>query len=311
MLPDEIRQELQNSYITTRQQMIDAYVPRYKRIYASCYYTNRLFATENYLYQIFKPWRISETDNDVWLPNEYIYVWKIKTDLSGSEVIKVENTTDVKFCLYHLYCKDMTRIFVCDDYLFTRDLNNVLWMYSFADESWVKIKNKDGGDFIDVVNGDSRFPQRTYFFDKNKTLYIRGASVVREDDNAGAGVGGITLVIRPLIQEGSILNIKGDYLDQGSNSYYDNYSNLNTWNVRGVYTYVKSNNPKMIFNMMRIGGFGNNLSGITFYANQPNIVSYNYINPVITTINNLPEEVEKTEDYTMKIIYRVSWSDPD
>ena len=63
--------------------------------------------------------------------------------------------------------------------------------------------------------------------------------------------------------------------------------------------------------MMRIGGCGNYFNGMTFYANQPNIISYNYINPVITTINNLPEEVEKTEDYTMKIIYRVSWSDPD
>ena len=312
ILPDEIRQELQDSYITTRQQMIDAYVPRYKRLYAYCYYSNRLFATENYLYQIFKPWRISETDNTVWIPNDYVYIWKIKTDLSGSEVIKVENTTDVMFNLNHSDYKDITRVFICDDYLFIRDLNNVLWMYSFIDESWVKIKNKDGEDFKDVINGDSSFPQRTYFFDKNKTLYIRAAGdVYGEDDNAGAGVGGITLIIRPLIQEGSILNIKGDYLDQGSNSYYNNYNNLNTWNIRGVYTYVKSNNPKMIFNMMRICGCGNHFSGMTFYANQPNIISYNYINPVITTINNLPEEVEKTEDYTMKIIYRVSWSDPD
>ena len=79
--------------------------------------------------------------------------------------------------------------------------------------------------------------------------------------------------------------------------------------MRGIYTYVKSNNPKMIFNMMRICGYG--YTDRDQYANQPNIASYNYINPVITTINNLPEEVEKTEDYTMKITYRVSWSDPD
>lgn len=311
MLPDEIRQELQNSYITTRQQMIDARVPRYKRRYASCYYTNRLFATENYLYQIFKPWRISETDNDVWLPNEYVYVWKIKTDLSGSEVIKVENTTDAKFCLYHLYCKDMTRIFVCDDYLFTRDLDSVLWMYSFIDESWVKIKNKDGGDFKDVVNGDTRFPQRTYFFDKNKTLYIRAAGYYRGEDWTDYGNGGATLVIRPLIREGSILNIRGDHLDQTEYEDFNYDNSYDSWNTRGIYTYVKSNNPKMIFNMMRIGNYGEYAGNSDIYANQPNIASYNYINPVITTINNLPEEVEKTEDYTMKITYRVSWSDPD
>ena len=91
-----------------------------------------------------------------------------------------------------------------------------------------------------------------------------------------------------------------------------NYSNsYDSWNMRGIYTYVKSNNPKMIFNMMRIGNYGEYTSYSDQYANQPNIASYNYINPVITTINNLPEEVEKTEDYTMKITYRVSWSDPD
>ena len=81
--------------------------------------------------------------------------------------------------------------------------------------------------------------------------------------------------------------------------------------MRGIYTYVKSNNPKMIFNMMRIGSYGIYAGDSDSYANQPNIASYNYINPVITTINNLPEEVEKTEDYTMKITYRVYWSDPD
>ena len=63
--------------------------------------------------------------------------------------------------------------------------------------------------------------------------------------------------------------------------------------------------------MMRIGNYGRYTGYSDQYANQPNIASYNYINPVITTINNLPEEVEKTEDYTMKITYRVSWSDPD
>ena len=184
-------------------------------------------------------------------------------------------------------------------------------MYSFIDESGVKIKNKDGGDFKDVVNGETKFPQRTYFFDKNKTLYIRAAGYYSGDDSVTDGNGGATLVIRPLIQEGSILNIRGDHLDQTDYEDFNYGNNSYSWNTRGIYTYVKSNNPKMIFNMMQIGGYGNKFSGMTFYANQPNIVSYNYINPVITTINNLPEEVEKTEDYTMKIIYKVSWSDPD
>ena len=56
---------------------------------------------------------------------------------------------------------------------------------------------------------------------------------------------------------------------------------------------------------------GGNISDRNASYNAPQILAYNYNGPIITTINNLPEEVEKTKDYTMKVTYRVSWSDPD
>ena len=80
------------------------------------------------------------------------------------------------------------------------------------------------------------------------------------------------------------------------------------WSRQGCYTHLKTNNKKIIFNLARLTGvnYGSTDGRLKYYC-QPFICSYNYSNPILTTINNLSEEIEKTEDYTMKITYRVSW----
>lgn len=304
-LPESIREELKNGWQESYNTIYAKDVERYKRIYANYYYSSRIFSTKDNLYQIFKPWKVNETTETVWRPSEYIYIWKIKTDLSSSEVIKLENKTDSNFKLNNVYYKDCSSIFVCDDYLFTIDTSSNLWMYTFADDSWTKIKNKEGKLFTVPFNF---FPQRTYFYDKNNTLYIQGAGCSHEDYSYG--MRGSSLIVKPLLKEGAILNMSGDFLNQVADidwQYVGSYSY--TWDQRGVYTYIKSNNSKNIFNMMYIGGDCYSTSNDR--PKNPCIKSYNYINPIITTINNLPEEVEKTVDYTMKVTYRVSWSDPD
>lgn len=303
LLPENIREELINGYQQSYNLLYEKRVEQHHFLYAQFYYSSRIFATKNYLYQVFKPWTVSETHAREWAPNDYIYIWKIKTDLSTSEVITVENTTNVYFNLDNVKCDDHSRVFVCDNYLFTIDMDQKLWLYSFADDSWSKINDKAGNQFTSYF---SYFPQRSFFLDKNQTLSIRGSR--GKGNNTDYGYGNPSVIVKPLIKEASILNEQGDYLEfsfpYGSNVNRSDY----TLDSRGCYSYLKTDNPKVIFDMCMLGG---NINDETASYNAPQILAYNYNGPIITTINNLPEEVEKTKDYTMKVTYRVSWSDPD
>ena len=112
-------------------------------------------------------------------------------------------------------------------------------------------------------------------------------------------------MVKPLLKQAAYLNVRGD--DMIRTDYLENDNNSNSsdnWNAQGCYTHLKTNNKKVIFNLARLTG--SNYSNYPHYC-QPFICSYNYSNPILTTINNLSEEVEKTRDYTMKITYRISW----
>ena len=102
-----------------------------------------------------------------------------------------------------------------------------------------------------------------------------------------------------------VMYYRGDHMIR--TNYLQSFSRDMEWEIQGIYTHLKTSNKKMIFNLARLTGANYESSGSYGHYCQPFICSYNYSNPVLTTINNLPEEVEKTEDYTMKITYRISW----
>lgn len=305
-LPNDIKQELANSYSSCRDEIYHRSLPKGIYLSTTCYYANRIFASDNYLYQVFKPYTLNETGDILqWRIGEYIYVWKIPTDFSKEpEVIKVENTTDVSMYIPENYIKDQTSIFVTDEYLFCWDSNGVMWMYTFLGEEWIKIKYKNGEDCkYSIIEGKRFFPQRTWYDYRSNILFIAGAGYTGSYDSSTYGTGGCVIIVRPLIAQAAILNIRGDEMvrtDYLSNNSTDNSDW--TWSQQGIYAHLKTNNKKVIFNLAR-------LTGSNRYEDycQPSIASYNYSNPILTTINNLPEEVEKTEDYTMKITYRISW----
>lgn len=312
-LPDDIKQDLEESYSSCRNQIEQASLPAGKYLSTTCYYANRIFASDNYLYQVFKPYTLNETNVILrWDMYEYIYVWKIPTDFSkDAEVIRVENIAGIPMLITDNYIKDQTSIFVTDEYLFCWDIDGNMWMYTFLGEQWDQIKKKDGTNCdYDIISGKRFFPQRTFYDYRSNILFIAGAGYSDGEDSNEYGTGGAVIIVKPLIKQAAILNVRGDYIirtdylvcNDKSRSYLD-------WCKQGCYTHLKTNNKKMIFNLARLTGVNRK----DYYRpySQPFICSYNYPNPILTTINNLPEEVEKTEDYTMKVTYRVSWSDPD
>lgn len=304
-LPDDIKQELADSY-SCRDEIYKRYVPAGKNLYTTCYYANRIFASDNYLYQVFKPYVLSETDGLQWHQGEHIYVWKIPTDFSkDAEVIRVENTAGISMYISENYIKDQTSIFITDEYLFCWDVKGYMWMYTFLGEEWSQIKTKNGTNCsYGIINGKKFFPQRTFYDYRSNILFIAGAGYANEDNN-DYGTGGNVIMVKPLLKQASVLNVRGDDMIRTdyliyNDAYYDNRN----WCHQGCYTHLKTNNKKVIFNLARLTGV--NRENEPHYC-QPFICSYNYSNPVLTTINNLSEEVEKTEDYTMKITYRISW----
>ena len=121
-----------------------------------------------------------------------------------------------------------------------------------------------------------------------------------------AGNNAKTLLIKPLIKEGSILNIQGDSLDFFNDDfgYYGISQNSNGYlHSQCKYSYIKTNS-RNIFNAGIFGGLINNNKEQN--NNLPRIYSFNYINPVLTTINNIEEDIIKNESYTMKITYKVT-----
>lgn len=311
-LPDNIINELKESYNNCRNQIYQAYRPAGKYIYTTCYYANRIFASDNYLYQVFKPYTVSEAGMLQWNTTEHIYVWKIPTDFTDSnehpykpEVIEVVNTSGVSMYIAENYIKDQTSIFVTDNYLFCWDINGHMWMYDFSTEEWKQIYKKNGEpcDYT-IIDGKRFFPQRTWYDYKSNILFIAGSDVDSNDDNDD-GIGGVLVIVKPLIQQAAYLNARGDHMIR--TNYLQSFSHDMGWEVQGIYTHLKTSNKKMIFNLARLTGANYASSDSDRHYCQPFICSYNYSNPVLTTINNLPEEVEKTEDYTMKITYRISW----
>ena len=139
--------------------------------------------------------------------------------------------------------------------------------------------------------------------DISNILFIAGAGYA-DDDNNEIGTGGNVIIVKPLLKQAAILNVRGDDMIRTNYLTYNSNNTSDGWNAQGCYTHLKTNNKRVIFNLARLTGL--NDSGSPHYC-QPFICSYNYSNPILTTINNLSEEVEKTEDYTMKITYRISW----
>lgn len=315
------------------------------------YYYSNIFATKDFLYQVFKPWSFHQSvvnldvstkvqDYLTWDYNESIYIWRIKTDfgkdeddkqteitdliINKSEDIKLHNDKDsivievknnniegVSFNLKDTRRGDMSRVIVCDDYLFVREnSNNNLWCYSFENGEWNKILDKNENDFnLLTYENQDYFPGRTFYSDKNDTLYIRGSSFYRHEEG-GWGDNSKSLIVKPKIKQGAILNVKGDFLDfinySPATGSFTDYRYFGQISSRGKYTYIKT--EKNIFNSSI---FCSCLSSVLGAVNDAQLFSFNYVNPVLTTINNLDEEIEKTPQYTMKITYKVTWDNPN
>ena len=304
-LPDDIKQELADSY-SYKDEIKQRGVDKGKFLSTTCYYANRIFASDNYLYQVFKPYTLDEAGTTLrWRQGEHIYIWKIPTDFSkDAEVIKVVNTTDIPMFITENYTKDQTSIFITDEYLFCWDMNGYMWMYTFLGEEWSQIKKKDGTNCDYAIIENKRFfPQRTFYDYRSNILFIAGASGYNYDDDE-CGTGGKMIMVKPLLKQAAVLNVRGDDMIRTDYLVANSMNDSSSWNAQGCYTHLKTNNKKVIFNLARLTGV--NYNSYPHYC-QPFICSYNYSNPILTTINNLSEEVEKTKDYTMKITYRISW----
>lgn len=323
-VPLAVREELIQSNTTAYN---DLYYTSKRPIAANqyrcwvAYASQRFFPGKEHIYMVLKPYtEMKARPNGVaeLEPHDYIYIWQLPTDISKIEVdenggagriIKIENNTEVsmqlnKYDTNYQGLKDT--LFVTDDYLFIKDINNHMWVCSIEDDSeWRQVVNQDGKATTMSWRNSRWFPHKTWYDYHNNVLYIRGATVEGSNDNEDYGTGGWTYIVRPTKTKPDIAVLSKWGNSEDPTSYYGNYTYYSFQN-RGLPTYLKTTNKKFLFDYAYIGA-----QRTDGESNQhdPKFLGFSYVNPILTTINNLPEEVEKTEDYTMKVTYRVTWQE--
>lgn len=280
-------------------------------------YTSKIFVTENNLYMCFLPFSSSRyttgkyqwdydrvlVDYCPWRPGETLYILKIEKNTWNTSYEKLTNTTNKIFCLP--YCNqhsansgvDISPFYLTDKYILLADTNYNIYIYDKIEQEFKKCKLKHTDKIMNLAN----YQWYSFYLEKEERIILYKA--VGMTDNWAPAVD-YSRIIELSTQQGSyhnytVANFIFNFPNRLSSSYSsDHYT---TGDV-AIPVYKHS-----FFRGCRIYGT-NGGSDSTLYNWAPQIADFSHIgNPMLMTINNLPEPVEKTEEYTMKVTYELTW----
>ena len=292
-----------------------------------CYYsayTSRLYITEKNLYIAFIPFSldsqkvktVSVSWNDVtawqnnynclWLPGEKMYILKIEKNTWITSYEEIVNTTENTFRLPYAGAHDNktfswehSAFFITDKNILLLE-NNATYLYNYnrAQKTFTKCVGKRNNQDIEIKADTDDL--RVFYLEKEDRIFLYRNTWI------DGGTGGLAPSYYARIIELSNSTISyhnyhnSKFLLNMPNMYWKNHQDEAQWVHSAPIPVYKHS----YFNACFIGG--SNITNVTNY--RPQIISFFHVgNPMLMTINNLPEPVEKTKEYTMKVTYELTW----
>lgn len=274
-------------------------------------YTSQLYVTKNKIHIAFIPFStdyqehvnsstIPETPARGWNPGEKMYILTIEKETWTTSIEEIINSSNEIFSLPYDGNSETEIVkgafYITDNNILL--LNNgdkTLWVYSRKNKDFIKTTSVRNGKEI-LITASHKY---SYFYlEEANRIILCGSirmdyvgrnyqAILIELDNAKVAYNNQDLSF-------ILFNSHQQINSGGGSSNNDTFYNVNS----EVPVYYHS-----LFKNCHIDGSNSRDES----EGSPQIISFNYFNPLLMTINNLPEPVEKTEEYTMKVTYELTW----